>query len=141
MGWWTGGRVACMPAQPPGARHFPAPCFQHTFHLHSGVLPSSAKHCAPCALLPLPPTHPHHHTPTPPFLPQAYSNSLVDHHLVLDLVPPLARAYFAGRLPAPLSYSQAAILACIGLQQHEIGKVRAQPPWGPLQGPGLGRVF
>ncbi len=55
---------------------------------------------------------------------QAYSNNLVDHHLVLDLVPPLAHAYFAGRLPAPLSYSQAAILACVGLQQHDIGKVR-----------------
>lgn len=55
---------------------------------------------------------------------QAYSNSLVDHHLVLDLVPPLAHAYFGGRLPAPLSYAQAAILACVGLQQHEIGKVR-----------------
>ncbi len=54
---------------------------------------------------------------------QAYSNSLVDHHLVLDLLPPLSHAYFRGCLPAPLSYSQAAILACVGLQQHEIGKV------------------
>ena len=54
---------------------------------------------------------------------QAYANSLVDHHLILDLVPPLAANYFAGRLPAPLSYSQAAILAAVGLQQHEIGKV------------------
>ena len=47
----------------------------------------------------------------------------MDHHLVLDLVPPLAASYFSGRLPAPLSYSQAAILAAVGLQQHEIGKV------------------
>ncbi|KAL4434095.1 hypothetical protein ABPG75_000536 [Micractinium tetrahymenae] len=54
---------------------------------------------------------------------QAYSNNLVDHHLILDLVPPLAHAYFSARLPAPLSYSQAAILACVGLQQHEIGKL------------------
>ena len=57
---------------------------------------------------------------------QAYANSLVDHHLILDLVPPLAANYFAGRLPAPLSYSQAAILAAVGLQQHEIGKVGGQ---------------
>ncbi|PRW57974.1 N-acetyltransferase 10 [Chlorella sorokiniana] len=54
---------------------------------------------------------------------QAYANSLVDHHLILDLMPPLAANYFAGRLPAPLSYSQAAILAAVGLQQHEIGKL------------------
>jgi tRNA(Met) C34 N-acetyltransferase TmcA len=61
----------------------------------------------------------------PRYAPQAYSNNLVDHHLILDLVPPLAHAYFAGALPAPLSYSQAAILATLGLQQHEIGKVGA----------------
>ena len=59
---------------------------------------------------PHPPTHPTPHTHThpandaPPL--QAYSNSLVDHHLVLDLVPPLAKAYLAGRVPATLSYSQ-----------------------------------
>ena len=61
----------------------------------------------------------------PPPVPQAYSNSLVDHHLILDLITPLAHAYFCGRLPAALSYSQAAILTCVGLQQHEIGGVRA----------------
>ncbi len=46
--------------------------------------------------------------PTDPNRPnrQAYSNNLVDYHLVLDLLPPLAAAYFAGRLPASLSYSQ-----------------------------------
>lgn len=68
--------------------------------------------------------------------PQAYSNNLVDHHLVLDLVPPLAHAYFSARLPAPLSYSQAAILACVGLQQHEIGKVRQAG--GRIPAPALG---
>ena len=49
----------------------------------------------------------------------------MDHHLILDLITPLAHAYFCGRLPAALSYSQAAILTCVGLQQHEIGRVRA----------------
>jgi N-acetyltransferase 10 len=38
--------------------------------------------------------------------PQAYSNNLVDHHLVLDLLPGLAGAYFAGRLPVSLTYGQ-----------------------------------
>ncbi len=51
---------------------------------------------------------------------QAYSNNLVDYHLILDLLPPLARTYFAGRLPASMSYSQAAILLCLGLQQREL---------------------
>lgn len=46
----------------------------------------------------------------------AYASSLVDYHLILDLVQPLARAYMAGRLPTSLSYGQAAILLCLGLQ-------------------------
>lgn len=51
---------------------------------------------------------------------QAYSNNLVDHHLILDLLPFLARGFFARRLPAPMSYGQAAILASLGLQQREV---------------------
>jgi N-acetyltransferase 10 len=39
---------------------------------------------------------------------------------MLDLLPPLARAYFAGRLPATLSPGQAAILALLGLQQRDV---------------------
>uniref|UniRef100_A0A1D2A005 RNA cytidine acetyltransferase n=2 Tax=Auxenochlorella protothecoides TaxID=3075 RepID=A0A1D2A005_AUXPR len=54
---------------------------------------------------------------------QAYSANLVDHHLILDLVPPLAGAYFAGRLPATLSYTQAAILLSLGLQRLDIAQV------------------
>ena len=50
----------------------------------------------------------------------SYAAALVDHHLVRDLVPPLARAYFARRLPMSLSYAQAAILLCVGLQQREL---------------------
>ena len=42
--------------------------------------------------------------------PQAYSNNLVDHHLILDLLPGLAAAFFAGHLPASMSLAQAAIL-------------------------------
>jgi N-acetyltransferase 10 len=44
----------------------------------------------------------------------------VDHHLVYDLLPSLARAYFARRLPASLSHGQAAILAVLGLQQRDV---------------------
>ena len=43
--------------------------------------------------------------------------------MILDLVPPLAHAYFAGRLPASLSYGQAAILLGLGLQQADVAAV------------------
>ncbi len=56
---------------------------------------------------------------------QAYANQMVDHHLILDLLPPLARAYFARRLPASLSFGQAAILAALGLQQRDLDDVGA----------------
>ncbi|GIM12120.1 hypothetical protein Vretimale_15547 [Volvox reticuliferus] len=51
---------------------------------------------------------------------QAYCSSLVDYHLILDLLPPLARAYLRGRLPVSLSYGQAAILVVMGLQLQEL---------------------
>ncbi|GBF87381.1 N-acetyltransferase [Raphidocelis subcapitata] len=54
---------------------------------------------------------------------QAYSSNLVDYHLILDLLPALAATYFAGRLPATLSYGQAAILVTLGLQRREVGDV------------------
>ena len=56
---------------------------------------------------------------------EKYSQSLVDHHLVADLVPPLARSYFAGNIPASMSYAQSAILLCLGLQHKEMDDVAA----------------
>ncbi|KAK2080542.1 hypothetical protein QBZ16_000395 [Prototheca wickerhamii] len=56
---------------------------------------------------------------------QAYANNLVDHHLILDLVPPLAGLYFAGRLPATLTYTQAAILLTVGLQRRDVDALEA----------------
>ena len=56
---------------------------------------------------------------------QAYSNNLVDHHLILDLLPPLAQAYFLGHLPASLTPLQAAILCSLGLQQKDIPEVES----------------
>eukprot|EP00898_Chlorokybus_atmophyticus_P002421 jgi/Chlat1/317/Chrsp1S03186 len=50
----------------------------------------------------------------------SYSRNLVDYHMVLDLVPSLARGYFAQGLPATLSYGQAAILLSLGLQRQEL---------------------
>ena len=51
---------------------------------------------------------------------EKYSSSLVDHHVITDLVPPITRAYFAKRIPATLSYAQAAILLGMGLQQRTL---------------------
>ena len=50
----------------------------------------------------------------------AYASNLVDHHLILDLLPPLANAYFSQHIPTTLSYSQAAILLVLGLQSKTI---------------------
>ena len=41
---------------------------------------------------------------------QSYAHNLVDHHLVMDLVPMLASLRFTERLRTPLSHVQAAIL-------------------------------
>ena len=54
---------------------------------------------------------------------QAYANSLVDYHLIMDLVPTLAFAFFVRTLPATLSAGQAAILLSLGLQQNDISVV------------------
>ena len=54
---------------------------------------------------------------------QAYSNNLVDYHMILDLLPPLTQAYFACKIPCTLSYGQAAILLCLGLQQADLTAV------------------
>ena len=56
---------------------------------------------------------------------QAYAANLVDHHLILDLIPALSKSYFAGNIPVTLSYSQAAILLCLGLQQRDVSAVEA----------------
>lgn len=55
--------------------------------------------------------------------PQAYSNNLIDHHMILDLLPLLAQAYFAGAIPVTLSYGQAAILLALGLQRVDVDVV------------------
>ena len=56
---------------------------------------------------------------------QKYANNLVDIHLIMDLVPFLAQAYFSQKLPATLSYGQAAILVCLGLQHKTVDDVKA----------------
>lgn len=40
--------------------------------------------------------------------------------MVLDLLPPLMQAYFAGKIPCTLSHGQAAIFLCLALQQIDL---------------------
>ena len=47
----------------------------------------------------------------------AHAASLVDGNAVSDLVPPLAAAWCAGRIPVSLSAAQAALLVSLGLQR------------------------
>ncbi len=64
---------------------------------------------------------------------QAYSNNLVDHHIILDLLPSLAQAYFSHHIPANLSYLQAAILLSLGLQQNDISSLESAIQLPPNQ--------
>lgn len=64
---------------------------------------------------------------------QAYSNNLVDHHIILDLLPSLAQAYFSHHIPANLSYLQAAILLSLGLQQKDISSLESAIQLPPNQ--------
>ena len=54
---------------------------------------------------------------------QSYANNLVDHHLVMDLVPMLAGLRFNGKMMTSLSHVQAAILLGLGLQHKEIDEI------------------
>ncbi|XP_071040994.1 RNA cytidine acetyltransferase [Parasteatoda tepidariorum] len=51
----------------------------------------------------------------------AYSNNLIDHHLILDVLPGISKLYFSGHLGSHfLSSLQEVILLCIGLQNKSI---------------------
>lgn len=57
---------------------------------------------------------------------QAYTDNLTDFHLILDLVPVLTHLYFQEKIPVTLSYAQASVLLCIGLQNQNISYIEGQ---------------
>lgn len=57
---------------------------------------------------------------------EAYADNLVDFHMILDLVPLLAQLYFMEKLPVTLSYTQASVLLCTGLQLRNITYIEGQ---------------
>uniref|UniRef100_A0A803KW85 Uncharacterized protein n=2 Tax=Chenopodium quinoa TaxID=63459 RepID=A0A803KW85_CHEQI len=57
---------------------------------------------------------------------QAYVDNLADYRLILDLVPVLSHLYFQERVPVTLSYAQASVLLCIGLQNQDVSYIEGQ---------------
>ncbi|XP_027368437.1 RNA cytidine acetyltransferase 1-like [Abrus precatorius] len=57
---------------------------------------------------------------------EAYVDNLADFHLILDIVPTLTHLYFQEKLPVTLSYAQASVLLCIGLQNQGISYIEGQ---------------
>ena len=54
---------------------------------------------------------------------ESYAHNLVDHHLIMDLIPLLASLRFTDKLRTPLSHVQAAILLGLGLQHKSIDDI------------------
>ncbi|KAM7262099.1 hypothetical protein ACFE04_021176 [Oxalis oulophora] len=57
---------------------------------------------------------------------KAYTDNLVDYHLIIDIVPILAHLYFRGKLPVILSNVQASVLLCFGLQGQNLSYIESQ---------------
>ncbi|XP_009629176.1 RNA cytidine acetyltransferase 1-like [Nicotiana tomentosiformis] len=57
---------------------------------------------------------------------EAYSNSLIDYPLIRDVAQKLARMYFLEHLPVSLSYAQASLLLCYGLQHKDIPEIEGE---------------
>ncbi len=61
---------------------------------------------------------------------ESYANNMLDYHMIMDLVPTLARAYFSKQLPGTeaitLSPVQSAILCSVGLQFRSIDDLEGE---------------
>ncbi|KAF8403600.1 hypothetical protein HHK36_011704 [Tetracentron sinense] len=57
---------------------------------------------------------------------EAYTDNLVDFHMILDLVPILAQQYFQEKLPVSISYTQASVLLCMGLQSQNVTYIEGE---------------
>ncbi|XVF61787.1 hypothetical protein PTKIN_Ptkin08bG0158500 [Pterospermum kingtungense] len=55
-----------------------------------------------------------------------YTNNLIDYLSISDLVSILARLYFQEKIPVTLTYVQASILFCMGLQNQDVSYVEEQ---------------
>jgi len=51
---------------------------------------------------------------------ESYAHNLLDFHVILDLLPTIARLFFLDKLPVSLSAGQCAILLAMGLQHKNV---------------------
>ncbi len=58
----------------------------------------------------------------------SYANNMLDYHVILDMIPPIAHLYFAGRLKPSVSLTgvQSSILLAIGLQRKVLEDVEKE---------------
>jgi N-acetyltransferase 10 len=64
---------------------------------------------------------------------ESYAQNLVDHHMIFDLTPSLARLYLLNKFNIRLSNAQAAILVAIGLQNKRVNDTAAELAITPKQ--------
>ncbi len=57
---------------------------------------------------------------------EKYANQMLDYHVVMDLMPHLARLFFSERIPVHLSKLQAAVFLAVGLQLKPLEDVAAE---------------
>ncbi|XP_064618603.1 RNA cytidine acetyltransferase-like [Lineus longissimus] len=57
---------------------------------------------------------------------EMYSNNMVDYHLIMDLLPTVARLYFLHQINVQLSVSQSAILLGLGLQHKSVNDLEKE---------------
>eukprot|EP01028_Stygiella_incarcerata_P000310 TRINITY_DN10345_c2_g1_i1.p1 TRINITY_DN10345_c2_g1~~TRINITY_DN10345_c2_g1_i1.p1 ORF type:complete len:916 (-),score=243.44 TRINITY_DN10345_c2_g1_i1:253-3000(-) len=57
---------------------------------------------------------------------EAYSKGLADYHVIVDMLPQIARLFFLDRFPVSMSLAQCAILLGIGLQHRTIESIEAE---------------
>jgi N-acetyltransferase 10 len=58
----------------------------------------------------------------------SYANSMLDYHVILDMLPSIATLYFTGRLKSQVKMSgvQVAVLLAVGLQRKEFSEVEKE---------------
>jgi N-acetyltransferase 10 len=58
----------------------------------------------------------------------SYANNMLDYHVILDMLPPIAHLYFSGRLKSTVTLSgvQRALLLAIGLQRKEFSDLEKE---------------
>lgn len=56
----------------------------------------------------------------------SYADQMVDYHLILDLIPTIARLYFTRQLPTTLSPAQQVVLLSLGLQRKPVESLEAE---------------